>query len=514
MNKKVIWLIIGLMTIAMIGSIIVQYQSISFTVRLNEAQFNDKVKIAMSDVSKRLEIEEERKARSTSRSGYQSNFFSEYYKDANLLLPEITATFEEFHQETDATIRLMEVLSNPCSCPNCQREKQLAQVEIQSSSASFGDYKFDFLSLADRLSDMEKLDQIIAEELIAHGVELDYKYGVFSRAENGIVIADNHYTVTNDDPDFIIPGSKNLWSSIHKINLFSTDRNGSPGFLSLYFPRKSNFILTQGQVLVPLIGAILFSAIILFCFLYTINVIFFQKKLSEMKTDFINNMTHEFKTPIATISLAADSINSPKIAGNAEKVQRFARIIKEENKRMNSQVEKVLQMAMLDSQEFSLKLSEVNLHDVINTAIRNINLKVEQRGGEAWAELNAETSSIEGDLTHVSNIINNLLDNANKYSPESPEITVHTRNTSSGVEVTISDKGMGMTKEARKHIFDKFYRVHTGDVHDIKGHGLGLSYVKAMMTAHKGSIDVKSELGKGSSFILVFPFRVGQKVMH
>jgi two-component system phosphate regulon sensor histidine kinase PhoR len=250
------------------------------------------------------------------------------------------------------------------------------------------------------------------------------------------------------------------------------------------------------------------AAIIQFCIAYTVNVIFRQKKLSEMKTDFINNMTHEFKTPIATISLAADSITSPMLAGKPDKVQRFANIIRQENKRMNSQVEKVLQMAQIDKRDFSLKLTEVNMHDVIGRAVENISLQVEKKDGIVSTDLQATNPMVEGDLTHVSNMINNLLDNANKYSPEKPEITVHTRNVPNGVEVIIEDKGIGMTKEVKKHIFDKFYRVHTGDLHDVKGFGLGLSYVKALITAHKGQIDVKSEMGKGSSFILTFPFYV------
>ena len=227
-----------------------------------------------------------------------------------------------------------------------------------------------------------------------------------------------------------------------------------------------------------------------------------------MKTDFINNMTHEFKTPIATISLASDSIVSPMILGNPEKVQRFANIIKQENKRMNSQVEKVLQMALIDKRDFSLKFTEVNLHEVIQAAVENITLRVEKRDGVVKPSLLATKPIIEGDLTHVANVINNLLDNAEKYSPDKPEISISTRDVSNGVEVTVQDNGIGISKEARKQIFDKFYRVPTGNLHDVKGFGLGLSYVKAMMTAHKGSVEVKSEPGKGSSFILTFPYQV------
>lgn len=175
---------------------------------------------------------------------------------------------------------------------------------------------------------------------------------------------------------------------------------------------------------------------------------------------------------------------------------------------MNNQVEKVLQMALIDKKDFSLKLAPVNLHEVIHAAVENINLQVEKKDGMARSFLRAENPVVEGDLTHISSIIHNLLDNANKYSPEKPEISVHTQNVAGGVEVVVEDKGIGMSKAALKHIFDKFYRVSTGNLHDVKGFGLGLSYVKAMMNAHKGQIDVRSEPGKGSSFILRFPFRV------
>ena len=226
-----------------------------------------------------------------------------------------------------------------------------------------------------------------------------------------------------------------------------------------------------------------------------------------MKNDFINNMTHEFKTPIATISLAADSITSPMISSDSNKVKRFADIIKQENRRMHGQVEKVLQMAMIEKRDLNLNQSPVDLHEVIQQAVRNIALQVEQKEGEIVTQLNADEPIIEGDPTHISNIIYNLLDNANKYTPERPYIIVSTRNIPEGVEVVVKDNGIGISKEARKHIFEKFYRVHTGNLHDVKGFGLGLSYVKAMMTAHRGRIDVYSEPGKGSSFILVFPFK-------
>ncbi|HND88642.1 MAG TPA: HAMP domain-containing sensor histidine kinase, partial [Saprospiraceae bacterium] len=208
---------------------------------------------------------------------------------------------------------------------------------------------------------------------------------------------------------------------------------------------------------------------------------------------------------IATISLAADSISSPMILGNPDKIRRFVDIIRQENRRMNSQVERVLQMALIDKKDFELKVDQLNLHEVIQQATSNFSLQVERREGTLKTDLRSTRPVIEGDATHIASVIHNLLDNANKYSPEKPEITVSTRDVPMGVELTVSDKGLGISKDARKHIFDKFYRVHTGNLHDVKGFGLGLSYVKTIMVAHKGLIDVHSELGQGSSFVLTFP---------
>ncbi|MCY7329574.1 MAG: HAMP domain-containing histidine kinase, partial [Saprospiraceae bacterium] len=218
--------------------------------------------------------------------------------------------------------------------------------------------------------------------------------------------------------------------------------------------------------------------------------------------------THEFKTPIATISLAADSIGSPMIMNHPDKIKRFVDIIRQENRRMNSQVERVLQMALIDKKDFQVRLLEVNMHELIEQAAANFSLQVEKREGTLRTELYSDQPVIQGDATHIASIIHNLLDNANKYSPEKPEIIVRTRSVPMGLEVTIQDHGIGIGKEARKHIFDKFYRVHTGNLHNVKGFGLGLSYVKAVMTAHKGQVDVRSEPGRGSSFILTFPTEV------
>lgn len=226
-----------------------------------------------------------------------------------------------------------------------------------------------------------------------------------------------------------------------------------------------------------------------------------------MKTDFINNMTHEFKTPIATISLAADTIGNQQIIDKPDKIRRFLDIIRQENRRMNSQVERVLQMALIDKDDFQMKVAEVNMHQVIEQATANFGVQIEKREGSLNMYLEATRAVVEGDATHLTGIIHNLLDNANKYSPDKPEIIIRTRDVPMGIEITVQDHGIGISKEARKHIFDKFYRVHTGNVHDVKGFGLGLSYVKAIVVAHKGIIDLKSEPGKGSSFVITLPLK-------
>jgi signal transduction histidine kinase len=255
-----------------------------------------------------------------------------------------------------------------------------------------------------------------------------------------------------------------------------------------------------------LLLSFLFTLIIIIAFAYTILIIFKQKKLSEIKSDFINNMTHEFKTPIATISLAVDSINNPKVYDNKDKVQYYTGIIKEENNRMNQQVEQVLNMSLLDKVDVTLHLEMTNVHELIQNAVEKINLQVEQKNGFILEELEASKHIILADPVHISNIIFNLLDNANKYSPEHPQIVISTKNSDKGIRIFVEDKGIGMSKETQKKIFEKFYRVPSGNLHEVRGFGLGLSYVKKLVEAHHGTISVQSELKAGSKFEIFLPF--------
>ena len=253
------------------------------------------------------------------------------------------------------------------------------------------------------------------------------------------------------------------------------------------------------------VGAVLFTIIIFCAFFITVKALLKQKKLSEIKSDFINNMTHEFKTPLATISLAVDALKNEKVINDREKMNYFSGIIKEENKRMNKQVETILQAALLDKQQIELNLKPLHAHDLITAALNNIKLPVEEKHGTLEVHFGADNDLILADEVHFTNMINNLLDNAVKYSKENPVIKLITLNASGHLRIKVDDNGIGMNKETVHRIFEKFYRAHTGNIHNVKGFGLGLSYVKTIIIAHHGHIKAESVPGKGSCFTIDLP---------
>jgi two-component system phosphate regulon sensor histidine kinase PhoR len=276
----------------------------------------------------------------------------------------------------------------------------------------------------------------------------------------------------------------------------------------LVVPDIKNSIFRQLRWL--MIGAILFTLIICTAFYVTVSALIRQKKTSEIKNDFINNMTHEFKTPLATISLAVDAMRNEKVLQDREKMGYFSGIIKEENKRMNKQVETILQASLLERQEIQLNKVHMHVHEVINDVLDNFHLQLEDRSGKIVLQLNAAADLIEGDDVHFTNLISNLIDNAVKYSKENLVIKISTANTAKYIQIRIEDNGIGMNKETQKRIFEKFYRAHTGNVHNVKGFGLGLSYVKTMIDAHGGKIKVESATGKGTTFIIDMPLANNQ----
>jgi two-component system phosphate regulon sensor histidine kinase PhoR len=338
--------------------------------------------------------------------------------------------------------------------------------------------------------EIDKLDTLIKSEILEKGFDNKYEYAVIDSK------ADSIYKKTEG---FI---EENINNSF-KANLFPDaimDRSIS---LHLYLPGKNNFI--YNSIASMLLGSIFFTFVIILIFFITIRIAFRQKKISEIKSDFINNMTHEFKTPIATISLAADSIRNSKIIHDEQKVNQYINIIKEENQRMNNQVESVLQMSLLEKEKFKVNLSEYDLHDLMGKALKNVEIQVQQKRGSLNVNFEAEDPFALVDETHFLNVIHNLLDNAIKYSQDDLMITLKTYNQHDNIIIEIQDNGIGIRKEDLVRIFDKFYRVSTGNIHNVKGFGLGLSYVKAIVSEFGGTISASSEFGKGSKFNIVLP---------
>jgi len=335
------------------------------------------------------------------------------------------------------------------------------------------------------------LDSIIKDEFVNMNLQMDYEYGVFRKSDGSFIIGAN-----NNFKNEIIKSDHFISLSC----LWKPDCN----ILSIYFPNEKNILI--GQMIGWLSISALFLIIVIISFSYIMLSLVKQKKISEMKTDFVNNMTHEFKTPIATISLASEMLLKPSINEVPVKTEKYANIIFDENTRLRNQVEQVLQIAVLDKGNFKLKKSEVNLHEIVEMAVDNFEMIVKQRCGKINKHLEASMATFFADPVHITNIIHNLLDNANKYSPEPPEITISTKNIEKGIILSIEDKGIGIIRENQKHIYKKFYRVHTGDIHDVKGFGLGLYYVKTIVDEHGGSIKLHSEIKKGTRFEIYFPF--------
>lgn len=335
------------------------------------------------------------------------------------------------------------------------------------------------------------LDTLLRKELLNHGIKTRFAFGIYNSQKDTLLLS------SDKKP------AKELKKSEYRIALFSNDFFANNEFITLYFPSKTNYIFGQmALVLVLSAGLIL---LVIFSFSYTLSNILKQKKISEMKTDFINNMTHEFKTPVSTILLASEALQDSAIVNDPARLKRLATIIHEENNRMGKQVERVLQIAAMEKEDFRLQLRETDILNLIGNVIESIGLQVENKNGEIQKNFRSTKNILQLDELHFSNVIYNLLDNAIKYSPEKPEITVSTQDVVHGILISVEDKGIGMSKEQQKNIFEKFYRVPTGNIHNVKGFGLGLSYVKKIVDMLGGTIKVKSETGKGSRFEIFLP---------
>ena len=339
----------------------------------------------------------------------------------------------------------------------------------------------------------EELLHTLEGELAASGIVTPFEFAVM----RGDSIVDGVYSKVR---------LKDFRESPYKVSLFAEGLLKKGETLSVVFPRKTNYVL--GTMGLMLGGLGLFLMIILSTFALSLWFIIRQKKTSEMQADFINNMTHEFKTPLATISLAADTIANSRVITDENRVRHFIGMIKKENSRMNRQVETILQIATLDKHEMDFTFSETDMHEVITQAIETIEIQVTDRGGVIKRHLDATDSKVTGDREHLRNLVHNLLDNANKYSEAAPDITVTTRSNESGIFLSVADRGIGMSKAVQHRVFERFYRETTGNIHNVKGFGLGLNYVKAITDAHGGTVTVESEQGKGSIFTVFLPYKI------
>lgn len=295
----------------------------------------------------------------------------------------------------------------------------------------------------------------------------------------------------------------------YSTKLFENDLGSSPGLFSVYFPNKSSVIRDRMSYLMLPMFALL--ALLIGAFAYTLTIIFRQKKISEMKTDFMNNMTHEFKTPVATIMIASESLRDPEIASDEKRVNRLANIIYEENVRLGNHIERVLNIARLEKENLKMEMVDVRLNALVVGVLDSMQLQLQKAGGALQMDIEAMDDLVTGDELHLSNVFFNLVDNAIKYSSGAPDITVKTINVRHSIVITVADKGMGMTKDQKEKIFDQFYRIPTGNVHNVKGFGLGLSYVNDIVKRLNGKIQVKSEKDKGTVFELSFPLK-NQKI--
>ena len=520
MNSKKIYILIALMSGALLGLILFQLYWIRNAVELSEQQFEQEVQQALTEVARRLEKQEiisisvnpplsfrfEERPQDDRKNRAPGNRYSYSYEEEQAI-----------DLLTDSIHARLKMLKNQKTVPPAQppqpprpadmirkyaeeeRKKALREFQDhidkrqQQAGIAISQFFRENQPVEQRIN-QQQLDTLLEKSLSEHGINADYQYAVFSIPQRKIV-----YHTRSENPD-------ELAESPYKAALFPNDFFGSSAFLAVSFPNKTGYILSQ--VGFTLASSALLMLTVIGCFAYAIHTIFRQKKLSEMKNDFINNMTHEFKTPIATVGMAVEALNDPQLRQQPNILQRYLGIIKEENARLGQQVEKVLQIARLDRQHLELKPEPVNVHELIENIAEKQQLQLGERG---FIHLNlmAEQPVTEADRLHLTNILSNLLDNAIKYSKETVDITISTAdieiNKRPFLQLVTEDKGIGISKENLGRIFDKFYRVPTGNVHNVKGFGLGLAYVKFSVEAHGGTIRAESKAGAGSRFILQLP---------
>lgn len=502
MKKSTIWAITIIMALTFAGLLYVQVMYMKNILRMRDDQFAEGVKRSLYAVTGNLEQDETQyfleedvaqietsvlprySSSSGEQGGIQYSFTTPEGKkgaltlqgDLNALDPTITLTPRQRQRPTH------EILQEQYLKQRTLMNEVILRMISQSSTRP----------IAER-ADSGRVATYLRMELANNGLDLPFEFAVVNRQGAAV------YHSAGYMPEQV--GNDNMFVQ----TLFPNDTRNLMYYLKVYFPTKRDYIMSSLNYIIP---AFIMTFVLLVVFVITIYLIFRQKKLTDMKNDFINNMTHEFKTPISTISLAAQMLNDSSVRKSSNMLEHISNVINDETKRLRFQVEKVLQMSMFERQKATLKLQDVDANTIVENIIHTFKIKVEKYGGHIEAVLKAEQSIIHVDEMHFTNVIFNLLDNAVKYrrEDESLKLSVTTRDVSGGrLEVTVADNGIGIRREDLKKIFEKFYRVPTGNLHDVKGFGLGLAYVNKMVRELGGQITVESELGQGTRFIITLP---------
>lgn len=490
MKKSTIWIIAIVMGIFFLALLFLQAKYFEEVINMRKEQFDESVTRSLYQTARNLELNETKK-------GLETQFSKQSERNDSTKTAKIPTTFEaRLHSNIPANVPkglfLDNLNSNSTdeSLRDSVKQRYIYQRALLNEVVYSILYKASEKPLAERI-DFPSLDSDLRTELRSNGININY-----------------HFYVTTSDgrevyrcPEYSSEGDRYTYRQV----LYPNDPSAQKGILYIHFPDMQSFLFSSVKFMIP---AIIFTLMLLIVFIFTIWSIFRQKRLTEIKNDFINNMTHEFKTPISTISLAAQMLRDPSVTKSETMFKHISGVIVDETKRLRFQVEKVLQMSMFDRKATTFKRKEVDANVLMQDTVNTFRLKVEASGGKIDAHLDAEDAIVFVDEMHFTNVIFNLMDNAVKYKAEDRELnlTVTTHNESDDkLVITIADNGIGIKREDLKKIFEKFYRVHTGNRHDVKGFGLGLAYVHNVVKALGGSIHAESEYGKGTKFIITLP---------
>ena len=505
MKKSTIWILGVVMGLSFLSLLYLQIGYIGEMVKMRNEQFDESVKRALMAASKDVESAEverwirediseaEKRAWEQSSQGFsvQTHRFMVISPDSSRI------EWKTFTNKQSVLPRAMisrkhgakTIPQTSRSLVDAVKNRYLYQRALMDDVVWQMIYHASNKPIAERVN-FKNLDQYIGSGLIDNGVGLKYHFKVIDR-DGHEVYRCSDYTDEGSESSYTQP-------------LFLNDPPARMSIIKVHFPGKQDYIFDVVRFMIP---SLVFTFVLLITFIFTIYIVFRQKKLTEMKNDFINNMTHEFKTPISTISLAAQMLKDPAVGKSPAMFQHISGVINDETKRLRFQVEKVLQMSMFDRQKATLKMKELDANELIAGVIHTFTLKVERYNGTIESDLKAEDPIIFADEMHITNVIFNLMDNAVKYKRPDVDLKlmVRTWNESGKLMISVQDNGLGIKKENLKKIFEKFYRVHTGNLHDVKGFGLGLAYVKKIIVDHKGTIRAESELSVGTKFIIALP---------